>query len=196
MVNILSKEKISAILKILVLFLFSLAFLSFLNKSFASFVSEADIKLESQTAIYLFKDDYQNFNLNLEGLIPRDSKYIYKFTVANYDEEKRSDVNIEYKLKILTTTNLPLSFKVYKNELPTEEGATNIISEDEVLTDSGGAWYRRLTFNDSYNLYYNSNSKDTFYIEVDFPKHYASNISYQGLIDNIEILIDSKQIVS
>lgn len=71
-------------------------------------LSKADLDL----AFYCIKDEYQNMNLKLENLEPRDNPYIYNFGIYNFKSGKRTETNLEYTLKIRATTNLPLSYRL------------------------------------------------------------------------------------
>ena len=53
-----------------------------------------------------------------------------------------------------------------------------------------------MTVDDVYTMPYTTNTTHTFYLVVDFPIAYSSSVMYEGMMDNIEITIDSKQIVS
>lgn len=182
---------------IFILSIFMLLFLGLIliKKSFSSYVSDSDINLNIASAVYVFEEDLQTFTLNLGGMIPSDEPYVYQFSIANYTTEKRSDVNIEYTISALATTNLPLSYELYRNENYDDPGAVDIITSNEIVSDSDSTWYRKIDVSTVYNMYFNSNTSDIYYLVVYFPKVYSETISFQGVIENIEVSVNSKQIV-
>lgn len=55
---------------------------------------------------------------------------------------------MEYTLKIVTTTNLPLSYSLYKNQKYTDNNSVNIIKSDVIARDSDledATYFRTLT---------------------------------------------------
>ena len=59
-------------------------------------------------------------NSTIDGYVPRNKKvltYPYQYLlISNNNGEKRCETNMEYTLTITTTTNLPLTYKLYLNE--------------------------------------------------------------------------------
>ncbi|MDD3453842.1 MAG: hypothetical protein PHN42_06190 [Bacilli bacterium] len=188
----LIKKKLFLILIILIILVF-LIMVSF-KSSYASYETESIINVDVNKAIYLFEEKQMSFNIDLDGIIPSDEPYIYSFSVSNYNEEQRSEVDLQYQISIITTTNLPLNYKLYRNE-QYSLSSTNIISASDVVNDTDGSWYKKLTINDIYNMNYNIDKTDIYYLVVFFPKVYSDSTIYQGLVDNIQINIDSKQIL-
>ena len=61
----------------------------------------------------------------------------FNFTIANNDGTNRIGVDAVYDLKIITTTNLPLRYELYRDQSYNANGAVNIISSTtSVATDS------------------------------------------------------------
>ena len=103
---------------------------------------------------------------------------------------------MSYQISIRTTTNLPLTYRLYYEQNYNEAGSENIIDSTTQVQDEDGAWYHQMTVDDVYTMPYTTNTTHTFYLVVDFPIAYSSSVMYEGMMDNIEITIDSKQIVS
>ena len=101
--------------------------------------------------------------------------------------------DISYDLSIRTTTNLPITIKLYRNELYDSSGATNLFSGSTSLQDSDGAWYRLYKCPDSYEMYYKNKTTDVYTIVVNFPQEYAKDLTYENDIENIEVNIKSRQ---
>ena len=181
----------------LMLFLSSLFFLFLVvfQKTFSTFVANNELALNVTTAMYIFEEGLFDFNIDVDKIIPSATPYVYPFTIANYNEEKRSDVDIDYEIEIITTTNLPLRYELYKNEEYNAAGAANIISATNVINDNDGAWYYDLQIDQVHHFYYNTSSIDTYYLVIYFPEIYSEQLNYQGLTENIEVNIFSKQVI-
>ena len=82
----------------------------------ARYESQVKLNASLENAIHIIKPTSDSFNISLDGIIPREEPYLYIFNVANYDESNTSEVDMEYDLSLITTTNLPLTYKLYKNE--------------------------------------------------------------------------------
>lgn len=170
-------------------------FLLFFKRTFSSLVADADVKVNVVNAVYVLEEGMFDFYIDLDGIIPSDTPYIYSFTVANYNDKKRSDVDIDYQISILATTNLPLKYELYRNELYNADGAVDIIDTNEIISDLNGAWYRKLSVDDMYRFTYNVDMIDTYYFVIYYPKSYSSILEYQGMTENIEVQLQSKQVI-
>ena len=171
-------------------------FLMLMRRTFSSYVSDATIEITSNYAAYIFDAERMSFNLETNGIIPSDTPYVYRFTVSNFNDIRKSDVDLSYQISIRTTTNLPLTYRLYYEKNYNEEGSENLINETTEIQDEDGAWYHQMTVPSSFTMPYITNTTHTFYLVIDFPKLYSNKIMYEGMIDNIEIILDSKQIVS
>ena len=65
-----------------------------------------------------------SFNIETDGIVPSSTPYTYRFSVSNFNQNNMSDVDINYSINIRTTTNLPITLELYRNQLP--ENGTNI----------------------------------------------------------------------
>ena len=134
-------------------------------------------------------------------MIPRYEPYVYFFSIANYDDTRRTDIPLEYTLTIRTTTNLPLEFK-----LSLEERIINGVSdimyvaasaiEEDVpdFRDEDGTYFRIITAQTEV-FGYTDKQKNIYKLEIRFPETYISNAEYQNMIEAIEITINSVQIM-
>ena len=171
-------------------------FLMLMRRTLSIYVSEANIEIKSNYAAYIFEAEHLEFNLETDGIIPSDTPYVYQFTVSNFNDIRKSDVDLSYQISIRTTTNMPLTYRLYYEKNYNEVGSENIIDHTRQIQDEDGAWYHQMTVDDVYTMPYTENTTHTFYLVIDFPLRYSSSIMYEGMMDNIEILLDSKQIVS
>lgn len=141
-------------------------------------------------AFYLLNADYYTSDVKLLNLKPQDDPYIYTFKIANFKDARQSEVNLTYDLSIKTTTNLPLTFALYMNY----DTNNNIITGDNTAADADGTYFRILT-TDQIELLYTNKTENIYTLYVYFPSTY-NNLKYQDLVDNIEIDVDSKQVVT
>ena len=138
----INRKRSIIIAKLLVNILFIILIFILLNRTFAKYKTEATSQAEIQAAFYLLNDEYQTAEVKLDSLEPRDDEYVYSFSVSNNKSNKRTETSLEYELKIVTTTNLPLSYKLYKNE--DYKTGTNIITSDTILPDEYGTFFRTI----------------------------------------------------
>lgn len=181
----------------LMLFLFFLFSISafFIKKSFATYQSTVDLDIKIENAVYLLEEDKINFNMTTDGIVPSTEAYVYSFTIANYNDEKQSEVDLIYKLSMRTTTNLPLKYELYRNPATSPTDGVNLLTEQETVQDEDGAWYHEFTLDDTYTFLYEDKTIDTYYLLVYFDSSYSNNVEYADSIENIEITVDSKQII-
>lgn len=180
-----------------VFFLFLILFLaSYLFKvAYARYEIRAKINANIDKALYIFEDDKLDFNLEPEGIVPSDDAYVYKFSVSNFTTGKHSDVDISYRVKVRTTTNLPITVSIYRNELYDSSGATNLFQSSVLEQDEDDAWYRIYEINQDFEMDYEDDVTDIYSLVIHFPTAYASNITYADCLESIEVFLDSKQII-
>jgi hypothetical protein len=161
---------------------------------------------EVDVAMYILNEDYQNMNLKLDSMMPREAPYVYDFAISNYKDGRRTDVDLEYTLIVRTTTNLPLTYTLYLNQkyVNTEDGsvvvsneilqtAENVELSNNILPDDDGTYFRTLTaktafFGDT------DNELNLYKLVIGFPETYKS-VEYQDIIESVEIIINSKQVL-
>ena len=156
-------------------------------------VSNAGIN--SNIAFYLFHDDYLVQNVNLSSVDFSQGSYVLNFTVSNQQGTKVSDVDINYVLKVITTTNLPFSYALYKNENYNAAGSTNLIDANNtvIARDSDGTYFQTFTM-DEEELLYRSPRVDSYTLVVYFNDYYE-DAKYQDMVESVRIVIDSEQII-
>lgn len=189
------KEKTKLILFLLVLILILFFARYLFGLAYSRYEVRAKINANIDKALYIFEDEKLSFNLEPNGIIPRDEPYIYKFSVSNYNSSKESDVDISYKVSIRTTTNLPIQLKLYRNELYDSETSINLLNGSSIVQDEDGAWYRVYQVSDEFEFLYTSRSTDVFTLVINFPSVYSENPIYANYIENIEVTLESKQII-
>ena len=190
------KEKIRFLLFALILFLVFFLAKYLLGMAFARYEVRAMINSNIDKALYIFEDEKLSFNLEPEGIIPSNDPYVYKFSVSNFNTTKESDVDISYTIQVRTTTNLPITISMYRNELHTAVGATNIFNGGaQIAQDTDSAWYRVYSSGTAYQMSYQNHTTDIYTMVISFPESYANNPVYANSIESIEVTIDSQQII-
>jgi hypothetical protein len=178
------------IIKLIILF-FCIVLIYFIVKNtFSRFQSDADVVAKLDAAFYIVDEDYQTMTINLDSIVPRDDPYVYNFSISNTDGTNRAEVNLEYDLKIVTTTNLPLEYVLYKNG----NTQTNIINNRTIEPDEYGTYFLTLD-TDTEEFEFTKDETNTYRLEIYFAPTYK-DISYQDIIEGIEIQVNSKQIIS
>lgn len=180
--------------------IFSLIFLMILStgvfaivKSFSRYNSTANLSLDIQTAMFIVEPGEMSYNIDLERILPSDESYIYTFSISNFNDEQTTDVDLEYMLDIQTTTNLPLTYRLYYDSYDLEED--DIISTRELKQDENNSWYNYFTIDGKHEFTYKENKTDIYYLVIDFPTSYKNVLEYSDAIENIQIIIKSKQII-
>lgn len=164
-----------------------------LGRTYAYYQSNAKLYGEIDKAFYILNVDEIAFNLDSEKIVPSDDPYIYRFTISNTKDGKESDIDYNYNIKIRTTTNLPITFELYRNENYGDAGATNLLAGPVIKSDADGAWYQTFSPSNDFPMYYKNVTTDVYTLVVNFPKTYSENTLYADCIENIEIEIKSKQ---
>lgn len=159
--------------------------------SLASYQSQTRLRANIDKALYVLNREKMSFNIDSSKIIPSDDPYTYKFSVSNYTEDKESDFNIVYNLKIKTTTNLPLTLELYKNA----DLNNNILSNAEIKQDVDGSYYKVYSVSDAVLMEYKDKVIDVYTLSIDFPKSYAEDLTYADCIEAIEVILDSSQAV-
>lgn len=181
------------LIKIFTLFLILLFLIIIIPFAYSKYETFANSNVKSKVAYYILETNYEQINIKIPNLIPREEPYIHTFTISNNDGINRLETQLQYDLLIKTTTNLPLRYELYMNEDYTNPSANNIIELEQVVTDEYGTYVKEMKTSASYFTYLYDET-NTYTLLVYFPKEYA-NYKYQDLIENIELIIDSKQII-
>lgn len=156
---------------------------------------ESNLVANSKPNIAFFIVDVgsQSGQIELEGIVPRKEKYVYCFSVSNFNDSKHADVDLKYNIEIITTTNLPLEYAIYSES----NLSNNIISEDNIVQNSDGVYFRHLTINNTKSMPFREDVTNYYYLEVYFDELYNEQYkTLPGLIELIDIKINAEQEVS
>lgn len=170
----------------------------------ARYESDVDMEIEPNLAFFIVDVGTTSGTIKLTGMVPRDDPYEYRFNVSNFRDGRRANVDLTYSIEIITTTNMPLTFKIFKGN-----GSTlDEIDSDTTTTDGNGVYYRHLVINDVSQMPFNADTTDLYTLWVSFPKTYVRPVNeggnigvinnpeaYAGIIDLVDIKINAEQVV-
>lgn len=158
----------------------------------ARYESEVSVSGSPNLAFFIVDVTTQNGHIKLDDMVPRTTPYIYTFSVSNFNNQKRANVDLKYTIEIITTTNMPLEFQLFKGN----EMRDMPYGNDTVNMDENGVYYRHLIIDGESEMKYDRNYTDNYTLWVTFPetnKNYPEK--YEGIIDLIDIKIDAEQVV-
>lgn len=156
--------------------------------TYSKFQSISNGKSNIDAAFYVLDAGYQNKNIKIDSIIPSNRTTTYTFTVSNNDGTNRCETDMDYTIKLTTTTNLPLTYSIIANN-----NSTNIISKDTIDMDEDGTYFRNMEI----PTVRFSNTKDeinTYQIIINFPEEYTDEI-YQNIVEGLFLSIESKQVI-
>ena len=190
-----TERRIKLISKINTFLIAFLVMIILFPMALSKYETTATGNINSNIAFYLNKTGYQTNNIKLTELKPSPNPYVYTFTVGNQDGTKISEVDIEYTVKIVTTTNLPLRYLLYENEDYQSNSSTNLVTSNNTVTaaDDDGTYFKTISLNQEQLLY--TVPKTNNYTLVIYYDETDKSSKYQDTIESIRIIVDSRQII-
>lgn len=189
-----SKNKKLLIAKLIILIICVILVARIFALVLSRYESNTNSNANVDIAFYLLKEDYKQMTLNLGTILPKNEKYVYTFSIGNEEGSKVAEVDLRYNLKIRTTTNLPLTYELYRDQDYDNPNSANIIRTNEVTKDEDGTSFRNIGI-DEVLLRYKEPETNTYYLVVNFPENYNEK-TYQDIIEMIEISVDAKQVIN
>lgn len=191
MINIIkniNKTKFLFFFKYIVIFTLVIFIINIMEITYSKYSSSAEGNAAANIAFFIVDVGTYENTISLNDLEPSNNDYIYKFTVNNFRNGKRTNVKLDYDIEFITTTNLPLTYKIYK-----EGGTDNIITDSEIIKD-GDMYFNKLSTNEVSTFSYEENQTEEYTLIVNFPITYNDKPDeYQGLIDSFVIKINARQ---
>ena len=183
----INKTKFLFFFKYIAIFLLVVFIINIMEITYSKYSSSANGDAAANIAFFIVDVGTYENTISLNNLEPSNNDYIYKFTVNNFKNNKRTNVKLDYNLEFVTTTNLPLTYKIYK------EGTNNIITSNEIIQD-GDMYFNKLNTNEAGSFSYEENQTEEYTLVVNFPITYNDKPDeYQGLIDSFMIKINAIQ---
>jgi hypothetical protein len=163
-----------------------------LNFTQARYESSVVSNVSPTLAFFVVGVESTSGQIKLAGMVPRTEPYLYSFEVSNFSGTERANVDLTYSIEIITTTNMPLNFRIYKGNNTTN----NEVDSDTTTADANGVYYRHLVINDVSTMNYNTPTTDRYTLWVEFPRSYMNYpAEYAGIIDLVDIKINAEQVV-
>lgn len=187
MQKIKDNSKLKVKLCILFILLIMLALL--IPYTLSRFRTEASADATMDVAFFITKDSYEHKEILLNEMKPGDT-YSYNFSVSNFKDGKRSEVNLIYDVEIVATTNLPFEYKLYMTNSGSD---VSVVSEEEITEDVDGTYFKTLKATSRVHDF-NNDYIDYYKLVITFPSEF-NNFKYQDVAENIEIRINSKQVL-
>ena len=174
--------------KIILIFILLVLLIVGIKSTIARYSSSGQSSANVDVAFYLIKEQELSQTIALSEMMPSDDVYTYTFSVANNDGTDRTETALKYTIAIRMTTNLPLTYELYMND-----GSENLFEGYSTETDADGTYFKTITSSEE-TFGFVANEQNTYKLQVKFPKEYNS-VEYQGIIEALEIKINSQQIV-
>ena len=189
------KKRLSIAFKLTMLVLVMVLTVNIVEVTYSRYQSNANVNVQASIALFLIDQGTYNGSIALEGLKPSERKYKYVVNVRNYKQSLRTNVDLDYHIKFETTTNVPFTIEVYRNQDNEDPGAVNIVSSPVDRTD-GDVYYKVYNTNSNYRFHYNTNEQDYYTIVVTYASSYKNYPElYQGKIDLLSVIITAEQVV-
>ena len=188
----IDKGKLFLISKIATLILIFGIGLAIIPITISKYQASGAGNVNSNIAFYLLKEGYYYQNVKLSDVDLDNSPYVVNFSVSNTKDNKVSDVDIEYVVKVITTTNLPFTYELYENE--DYVGGTNLISNSNTVVekDSDGTYFQTFSL-DKETLYYRTSKVNNYTLLVYYGN--LKDAKYQDVVESVKIVVDSKQVI-
>ena len=188
------KKRFLFVGKIIFIFASIAVIVNIFGNTYTRYESNVDLNANANVAFFVIDQGTYENTISLTGLEPRTNPFYFTFYVANYKNNKRTKVDLDYNIKFETTTNLPLSYEIIRNQ--SFNGTyTNIIDSTTTRQDDDSVFYKVFTDNATYHFTHNSNQVDEYTLKVVFPASYKDYpYLYQGVIELFSIIIDASQV--
>lgn len=164
------------------------------DKANSRYESNATVSAEASVAFFVVDQGTYEGSISLTGLEPSTNPFYYTFYVQNFDVDgHRTDVNLQYDIRFETTTNLPLTYEIIRNQ--SFNGTyTNLLNSFTTRQDDNNVFYKTSNNLGTFNFGYASNQIDQYTIKVNFPISYKDHPEYQGTIEIFSIIINATQV--
>ena len=175
-----------------ILLILTVVGLSKVRLTSAKYESEKELDIKPSFAFFITEVGTESASITLDNIVPSDEPYLFAFTVSNFKDNKKANVDLEYSIEMISTTNLPLNFKLYKNPNFTNESQYT----DSTTQNNDGVYFRHLLYNREFVMSYRQAITDTYTLWVEFPSSYKNEYAdVNGIIELIDVEIKAKQVV-
>ena len=160
--------------------------------TYSKYETNTKVNIKPTIAFFIVDVQSETKSIKLESMVPSDDYYLYRFDISNFNDKKKANVDLNYSIEVITTTNMPLQFQVFKDP----DMSNNIVTSESYSTDENGVYSKHLTINAIRPMYYRNRTTDVYYLWVKFPIEYKDYPeSYSGIIDLVDIKVNAEQVV-
>lgn len=192
----INKKSFLLFIKLFFIIVFCCIAINLIDMGLSKYESNSTTRAEASVAFFLIDEGSTEGTISLGEIVPSKDKYVYQFTVSNFKDDKVSDVSLDYSIQFITTTNLPLVYKIYKNENYTDTNPTNIASNIENIQNGDGVYYKQVSVENAGTFTHGSRKTDVYNLVIEFDENYKNSPDdYSGKIEMVRVLVDAKQIV-
>lgn len=188
------QKRLHGSLKLTGAILILILIVNIVNITYSKYESKANFNASANVAFFVLDQGTYEDNIALDEVYPSDEPFIYTINVSNFKDGKRANVNIKYTISIDTTTNIPLSYSVYRNEAY-GPSATNIFTNISYRQEDD-MYFKTHSNSSEYTMLYNEDTTDQYTVAVFYPEVYKDSPDmYQGKIDLITVTLHAEQVV-
>ena len=191
-INNINKKKFKqSFFSSIVIFLL-IIIISSIGFTYARYETDTTLKLNPNIAFFIVDATNNTKSLELTKMVPSNDYYDYYFEVSNFNDTGKANVDLNYNIKLKMTTNLPLTYEIYK----VEDNTMANINTVNISTNQDGMYFKEYVDTNDYFMACQTKKTDRFLLRVYFPLEYKNNPDYyESVIDLVEININATQVV-
>ena len=191
-INNINKKKFKqSFFSSIVIFLL-IIIISSIGFTYARYETDTTLKLNPNIAFFIVDATNNTKSLELTKMVPSNDYYDYYFEVSNFNDTGKANVDLNYNIKLKMTTNLPLTYEIYK----VEDNTMANINTVNISTNQDGMYFKEYVDTNDYFMACKAKKTDRFLLRVYFPLEYKNNPDYyESVIDLVEININATQVV-
>ncbi len=188
------KKKFVLVTKLIFVFIALTIIINITGSTYTRYESTVDVSANANIAFFVVEQGLYENQIYIDGLDPSSEAKYYRFYVTNKKNNRRSDVDLDYTIKIETTTNLPLQYEVIRNQ--SFSGTyTNLLNTPTLRQDDNDVYYKVYNINGSRRFSHLNDEIDEYTVKVTFPLQYKDSPDlYQGVIEMFSVIINASQV--
>ena len=191
-INNINKKKFKRTFFSSIVIFLLIIIISSIGFTYARYETDTTLKLNPNIAFFIVDATNNTKSLELTKMVPSNDYYDYYFEVSNFNDTGKANVDLNYNIKLKMTTNLPLTYEIYK----VEDNTMANINTVNISTNQDGMYFKEYVDTNDYFMACKTKKTDRFLLRVYFPLEYKNNPDYyESVIDLVEININATQVV-
>lgn len=191
-INNINKKKFKKTFFSSIVIFLLIIIISSIGFTYARYESDTTLKLNPNIAFFIVEATNTTKSLELTKMVPSNDYYDYYFEVSNFNDNGKANVDLKYNIQLKMTTNLPLTYEIYK----VEDNTMANINTVNISTNQDGMYFKEYVDTNDYFMACKTKKTDRFLLRVYFPLEYKNNPDYyESVIDLVEININATQVV-